>query len=72
MGGQAFSNEFVDVRTGEAAADKPLLYTGVLADGLNLGLSAWPRHARNISVPPLLAVPVEHPRRNLCQCVSPR
>ena len=45
-----FSNEFVDIRTGEPAADKPLLYTGVLADGLNFGLTRMAAACPGISV----------------------
>jgi len=45
-----FANEFVDIRTGEPAADKPLLYTGVLADGLNFGLTRMADACPGISV----------------------
>ena len=38
------------MRTGEAAADKPLVYTGVLADGLNLGLTRMAEACPGISV----------------------
>jgi TnpA family transposase len=46
----SFSKEFVDIRTGEAAADKTLLYTGVLADGLNFGLTRMADACPGISV----------------------
>lgn len=45
-----FTDSFTHLRTGEAADDRRLIMTGVLADGLNLGLTRMAETCRGVSL----------------------
>lgn len=40
-----FPDRFIHLRTGETAADSRILMAGLLAEGLNLCLTRWPKRA---------------------------
>jgi len=48
-----FSQEFVDLRTGQAAREKELLLAAILADGINLGLTRMAEACPGMSSPRL-------------------
>ena len=49
-GWTGFTDRFTHLRTGETADDRRLIMTGVLADGLNLGLTRMAEACRSISL----------------------